>query len=504
MENPQKSGTEEMLVLIPILLLLPLLLFILRHFKILSSPLKPPLVPPGPYPWPIIGNVLQLGKKPHVTLTQLALNYGPLISLRLGTTLMVVGSSPVVAKEILKTHDRVLSGRHVPNVFSYMRSELNNLSLGWSLECSGRWKFLRTLCRAELFSGKALESQACLQEKKVMDMVELLGTMEGKVVNIGEVIFATVFNMLSNVLLSRDFISLKDESVGGGLKGLIRKLMEVISAPDVSDFFPILGRFDLQGQKKKTLDLIGSISFAWADIIKERRERKGSVVLQEQDFLDVMIDNNFTDNQINQLLLELFSAGTETSSSTIVWAMAELIKNLESMKKVREELAREIKQDVIKEFHLPQLNYLQASVKETLRLHPPAPLLLPHRAIESYQVTSYTIPKDSQVLVNVWAIGRDPLYWEDPLVFKPERFLNSALDFKGNDFEFLPFSAGRRICPGLPMAAKVVPLVLASLIHFFDWSLPHGYDPEKLDMSEKFGVTLKKEQPLYLIPKVRK
>ncbi|XP_065622747.1 LOW QUALITY PROTEIN: (S)-N-methylcoclaurine 3'-hydroxylase isozyme 1-like [Quercus suber] len=499
----QTSGTEGSLVLIP-LLVLPLLFLILRHFKILSSPFKSPLVPPGPNPWPIIGNILQLGNKPHVTLTQLAKNYGPLISLRLGTKLMVVGSSPDVAKEILKTHDRVLSGRHVPNVFSYMKSELDNLSLGWALECSGRWKFLRTLCRAELFSGKALESQACLQEKKVKEMVELLGTMEGKVVNIGEVIFATVFNMLSNVLLSSDFISLKDESMGGGLKELIRKLMEVCSAPNVSDFFPILGGFDLQGQTKKALDLIGRISFTWADIIKERRERKGSIVSQEQDFLDVMIDNNFTDKQINQLLLELFSAGTDTSSSTIEWAMAELIKNPESMKKVQEELAREIKQDVVKEFHLPQLSYLQASVKETLRLHPPAPLLLPHRAIESYQVTRYTIPKDSQVLVNVWAIGRDPMYWEDPLVFKPERFLKSALDFKGNDFEFLPFSAGRRICPGLPMAAKVVPLVLASLIHNFDWSIPHGCDPKKLDMSEKFGVTLQKEQPLYLIPEVRK
>ena len=200
---------------------------------------------------------------------------------------------------------------------------------------------------------------------------------------------------------------------------------------------------------------------------------------------------------------ELFAAGTDTSSSTIEWAMAELIKNPESMKKVQEELARKIKQDVVKELHLPQLNYLDACVKETLRLHPPAPLLLPHRALESYEVTSYTIPKDSQVLVNVWAIGRDPMNWDDPLVFKPERFLNSALDFKGNDFEFLPFSAGRRICPGIPMAAKVVPLVLASLIHIFDWSLPHGNDSEKLDMSEKFGVTLQKEQPLHLIPKVR-
>nr|POE67440.1 (s)-n-methylcoclaurine 3'-hydroxylase isozyme 1 [Quercus suber] len=140
--------------------------------------------------------------------------------------------------------------------------------------------------------------------------------------------------------------SLKDESMGGGLKELIRKLMEVCSAPNVSDFFPILGGFDLQGQTKKALDLIGRISFTWADIIKERRERKGSIVSQEQDFLDVMIDNNFTDKQINQLLLELFSAGTDTSSSTIEWAMAELIKNPESMKKVQEELAREIKQDV--------------------------------------------------------------------------------------------------------------------------------------------------------------
>ena len=286
----------------PILLLLPpLLFFILRHFKILS-PLKSSLLPPGPYPWPIIGNILQMGNKPHVTLTQLAQNHGPLISLRLGTKLMVVGSSPIVAKEILKTHDRGLSGRFVPSVFTHIQSEINNLSLGWSLECSGRWKFLRALCRAELFSGKAMESQACLREKKVMDMVELLGTREGEVVKIGEVIYATVFNMLSNALLSKDFISLKAESVDGGLKGLIRKLMEVSSTPNVSDFFPILGGLDLQGQKKKTMELIGRISFMWAAIIKERRERKGSVVLQG-DFLDVMIDNNFTDEQINHLLM---------------------------------------------------------------------------------------------------------------------------------------------------------------------------------------------------------
>lgn len=202
---------------------------------------------------------------------------------------------------------------------------------------------------------------------------------------------------------------------------------------------------------------------------------------------------------------ELFSAGTDTTTSTIEWAMAELIRNPESMKKVREEVTREvINQDVIKESNLQQLPYLQACVKETLRLHPPVPLLLPHRAVESCKVMNYTIPKNSQVMVNVWAIGRDPLKWEDPLLFKPERFLCSKLDFKGNDFEFIPFGAGRRLCPGIPMAAKQVPLVIAFLVHFFDWSLPHGINPNELDMSEKFGVTLQKEQPLLLIPKVRK
>ena len=201
---------------------------------------------------------------------------------------------------------------------------------------------------------------------------------------------------------------------------------------------------------------------------------------------------------------ELLAAGSDTSSSTVEWAMAELIKSPESMKKVREELVREISDNLIKISDLPQLPYLQACVKETLRLHPPAPLLLPRQASVSCEIMKYTIPKDSQIWVNVWAIGRDPMNWEDPLVFKPERFLNSTVDYKGNNPEFLPFGAGRRICPGMPMAARLLPLVLASLIHFFDWSLPNETTPDELDMDDKFGVTLQKEQPLLIIPQVRK
>lgn len=198
---------------------------------------------------------------------------------------------------------------------------------------------------------------------------------------------------------------------------------------------------------------------------------------------------------------ELFTAGTDTTTSTVEWAMAELLKNKEAMKKLQEELNKEINTGSIKESHISQLPYLQACVKETLRLHPPAPFLLPHKALETCEVMSYTIPKNSQVFVNVWAIGRDPTIWEDHLSFKPDRFLSSNLDFKGHDYEFLPFGAGRRICPGLPMATKQVQLILASLVHCFDWSLPNGENPTNLDMIEKFGITLQKEHPLLVIPK---
>lgn len=184
--------------------------------------------------------------------------------------------------------------------------------------------------------------------------------------------------------------------------------------------------------------------------------------------------------------------------------MAELLKNPKCMKKVQAEVATKVTDGILlHESHISQLTYLQACIKETLRLHPTGPFLLPHRATDTCQVMNHTIPKNTQVLVNIWAVGRDPKYWEDPLVFEPERFLNSNLDFKGNDFEFIPFGSGRRICPGLPMATKQVPLIVAALIHFFDWSLADGKDFAELDVTEKYGLTLRMQQSLLLIPKAK-
>ncbi|PIM98070.1 Cytochrome P450 CYP2 subfamily [Handroanthus impetiginosus] len=438
----------------------------------------------------------------HVTLSDFAKTYGPLISLRLGTQSLIVASSPDAAIEILKTKDRIFSGRHVPQALPIPKSEITYLSLGWT-ECNENWKYLRTLCRSELFSNKALESQAKLREEKIVDLMNFLRAKEGQMIKISEVVFTTVFNVLGNAMMSRDFIALEEKNENDGLKGIIRTGVEALAAPNLADFYPILSKLDLQGLRKKSNVLYKGMRDMWEPIIQERRnERLNSI--RHQDFLDTLLDYDFTNNRIYPLLTELFSAGADTTTSTIEWTMAELLKNQDSMKKLCEEIEAEIKPDFPKNSHNMQLPYLQACIKETLRLHPPAPFLLPHRALETCQVMNYKVPKNAQVLVNVWAIGRDPSAWKEPLKFKPERFLDSSLDFKGNDFEFLPFGAGRRICPGLPMAAKTVSLVLVSLIHFFEWSLPEGMDSNQLKMEEKFGVTMQMEHPLMLLPKSRK
>lgn len=181
--------------------------------------------------------------------------------------------------------------------------------------------------------------------------------------------------------------------------------------------------------------------------------------------------------------------------------MAELLRNPETLQKARNEILQVIgPQGEIQESDIDRLSYIHAIVKETLRLHPPVPLLLPYIAGNNAQVCGHTIYKGNQVLINAWSISRDPQYWTDPLSFRPERFLGSNVDFKGRDFEYIPFGAGRRICPGLPLAHRMVNLMLASVLHAFNWKLPDGITPENLDMTEQYGITLKKAVSLCAIP----
>jgi cytochrome P450 len=193
-------------------------------------------------------------------------------------------------------------------------------------------------------------------------------------------------------------------------------------------------------------------------------------------------------------------AGTDTSSATVEWAMAELLQNPKKLKKLRKELQQVINKDEDpKDLDINKLPYLQAVVKETLRLHPSAPILV-HKSISDVDLCGFRVPKDTQVLVNVWSMGRDSSIWTDPNVFLPERFLECGEVFRGEDFGFIPFGAGRRMCPGVPFAHRVVHTMLATLLYHFDWKLPNGEKIEDMDMTEKFGITLHKVKPLMIIP----
>lgn len=248
------------------LILIPFFVLILKQIIPKSGNL-----PPGPRPWPILGNILQLGKNPHISMTQFAKIHGPLISLRLGTQLVVIASSPDSAAEILKTQDRLLSARSVPRVAPYKLSVVDQHSLVWSSDLSNHWKSLRAFCRTHLFSAKAVESQADLREKKVFEMIEFLRSKKGKIVKISEIMFATILNTLGNLFFTKDLCDLDYEGNASGIKHVIRKFVELGAMPNISEFYPFLDALDLQGLRKQTKIYQDQLFNIWAGIVKEKK-----------------------------------------------------------------------------------------------------------------------------------------------------------------------------------------------------------------------------------------
>lgn len=193
----------------------------------------------------------------------------------------------------------------------------------------------------------------------------------------------------------------------------------------------------------------------------------------------------------------MFAAGTDTIFTSIEWVMSELLRHPRVMKKLQNEVRGIVgNKTEITEDDLVGMHYLKAVIKETLRLHPPAPLLVPRVSTQDVKINGYVIKANTQVIVNAWAIGRDPKSYNNPEEFEPERFLNSAIDYKGDSFQYLPFGAGRRGCPGIQFALAVQEIALANIVHRFDWALPDGVRGEDLDMSESTGASVHRKYPL--------
>ncbi|XP_039685341.1 cytochrome P450 71AU50-like [Medicago truncatula] len=231
-----------------------------------------------------------------------------------------------------------------------------------------------------------------------------------------------------------------------------------------------------------------------------------------KDFVDVMLGFVGTEeseyrierNDIKAIMLDMLGGSMDTSATAIEWAISELLKNPRVMKNVQKELETVVgMKRKVEESDLDKLKYLEMVIKESLRLHPVAPLLIPYQSLEDCMVEDLFIPKKSRVIVNAWSIMRDPNAWTDPEKFWPERFEGNNIDVKGRDFQLIPFGSGRRGCPGLQLGLTVIRLVVAQLVHCFDWKLPNHMLPSDLDMTEDFGLTMPRANNLIAIPAYR-
>ncbi|KAL6648150.1 hypothetical protein ACP70R_012374 [Stipagrostis hirtigluma subsp. patula] len=210
---------------------------------------------------------------------------------------------------------------------------------------------------------------------------------------------------------------------------------------------------------------------------------------------------NLNRDSVKAVVFDMFAAGTRTIASTLSWGMSELIRNKTVMAMLQAEIREAFRgKAVVAEAGIMAsrcLPYLKLVVKETLRLHTPIPLLVPRESVDECEIEGYTIPARSRVIVNVWAIGRDRRYWgDDADEFRPERFEDSAIDFTESSYEYLPFGAGRRVCPGIAYGLVALETALVQLLYHFDWSLPEGVD--EVDMTEAPGLGVHLKSPLLL------
>ncbi|KAI5660806.1 hypothetical protein M9H77_20129 [Catharanthus roseus] len=469
-------------------------------------------LPPGPPPIPILGNAHQLiGGHTHHILRDLAKKYGPLMHLKTGEVSTIVASSPEIAEEMFKTHDVLFADRPSNivafKILSYDYSDIVISPYG------NYWRQLRKISMMELFSQRSVQSFRSIREEEVLNFIKSIGSKEGTKINLSKEISLLIYGITTRAAFGE-----KNKNTEEFIR-LLDQLTVAVAEPNIADMFPSINFLKLISRSKYKIEKIHKNFDAIVQTIlnhhKDRlanhksssHEENGE---QNKDLVDVLLniqqrgdfDTPLGDRSVKAVIFNIFSAGTETSSTTVDWAMCEMIKNPTIMKKAQEEVRKVYNEEGnVNETKLHQLKYLKAVIKETLRLHPPVPLLLPRECREQCEIKGYTIPSKSRVIVNAWAIGRDPNYWIEPENFNPERFLESEVDFKGNSFEYLPFGGGRRICPGITFALANIELPLAQLLFHFDWKLASDEtNIDKLDMTESRGVTVRREDDLCLIP----
>ncbi|KAL7218508.1 hypothetical protein ACSBR2_011715 [Camellia fascicularis] len=496
------------------LLFLSLFVFLLKWLLSPQTNNKQNL-PPSPPKLPIIGNLHQLGPQPHRSLQTLARRHGPLILLHLGNIPTLIVSSAEFARAVMKTHDLFFSNRPNSAIPRRLLYDLKDLSLA---PYGDYWRQMRSICVLQLLNTKRVHSFRRVREEETIALLEKIENRSSSPMDLSEMLASLTNDVISRVAFGRKY---SEGERGKKFKELLEEFGALLGVFNVGDFIPWLGWVNyvsgLNGRVERNFrefdcfldEVIDDHMGQWRS---GRKKGGGKGEDEQMDLVDVLLEiqkdssssmdggASLGRDNLKAIILDMFAAGADTTYTVLEWTMTELLRHPIIMKKLQEEV-RGIapKKANLSEDDLEQMHYLKAIIKETLRLHPPVPLLIPRESTKHVKLQGYDIPTKTRVFINAWAIGRDPLSWEEPEEFRPERFLNSFIDFNGQNFQFIPFGAGRRGCPGIVFAIANLELVLASLVHKFDWALPGGVTGDNMDLAESSGITIHRKFPLILV-----
>ncbi|KAH7352859.1 hypothetical protein KP509_19G067800 [Ceratopteris richardii] len=467
--------------------LLSILLSVLLGWLILTIIIRKARVnlPPGPVGLPIIGHLHLLGTKPVRSLSELTRTFGSLMFLRFGSVPVLVASSPAAAQLILKMRYNIFCSPTIP-VVSFVGKE----------PLSAYFNFHRRIGASELFSTKRLHFFQPIVIHEIRGLLQAVAD-NGARVQIRTELYDATFSIISRIAISRrakDLWSPSENGRSSSLQNLLIERINLLGRQNIGDTDPCQAWMSMRGRGKRAMAISTKINAVWQQIIDERRRTRlsrGSEI-KDADFLDVLLTAStqdgvqISDTAIMAVLTIMFDAGIEAFALTVEWALAELLEHPRILQKAQQELEAVVGSTrLVQESDILHLPYLRAILKETMRLHPIAPLLMPYTVLKNYKVCGFDIPRSTVACINVWAIGRDSKVWKDPLRFYPERFMDSNMDARRQAFELLPLGSGRRACPGLPLRLSDVHLILSNLLNAFEWRRIG-----EIDLSEEFGTLM--------------
>ncbi|TYH38076.1 hypothetical protein ES332_D12G085600v1 [Gossypium tomentosum] len=457
--------------------------------------------PPSPLALPILGHLHLLKEPLHRTLFTLSQKHGPIFSLKLGSRFLVVVSSPSTVQECFTENDIVLANRPRFIMGKYVGYNYTTLGLA---PYGDHWRNLRRLSTIEIFSSTRLNMSLDIRRDEVSRLLRRLYQVSADgfaKVELKSVFSELTFNIIMRMMAGKRYFgeeATQNSDEGRRFREMIKELFELAVSSYPGDFLPILQLVDYDGYIKRIKDLGSKTDELMQGMIHEHRSNKGDLNIKNTMITHLLSMQEsqpeyYTDEIIKGLIQVILNAGTDTTAITLEWAMSNLLNNPHVQEKARAELDKLVGQEkLVEEADVAKLPYLQSIISETLRLYPAAPLLVPHSASEICSIEGYEIPKDAIVMVNAWAIQRDPNLWDDALSFKPERF-EEGKEMSDQIYKLMPFGLGRRACPGMVLAQHVLGLTLGALIQCFEWE---RVSEKKIDMTEGQGLTMPKVQPL--------